>query len=83
MHPAAAQVPFSGTRYPHVLLLKCVSTAGGGGELVPDGSCVAESPDPPPPPSQDTGLHCSCVYTPPTQTGWDAGIVSPETKKNS
>lgn len=29
VHPAAAQVPFSGTRDPQVLLLQCVSTAGG------------------------------------------------------
>lgn len=45
MHLAAAQVPFSGTRCPQVLLLKCVSTARGG-KLVPGSSCVAESPDP-------------------------------------
>lgn len=47
MHLAAAQVPFSGTRCPQVLLLKCVSTARGG-KLVPGSSCVAESPAPSP-----------------------------------
>lgn len=68
MHLAAAQVPFSGTRCPQVLLLKCVSTAGGGESLFL-AAAVWLRALPPPPPSQDTGLHCSCVYTPPTQTG--------------
>lgn len=67
MHLAAAQVPFSGTRCPQVLLLKCVSTARGGSLFL--AAAVWLRALPPPPPSQDTGLHCSCVYTPPTQTG--------------